>query len=291
MPPSAQPDEPKDGNDLTSHRGSCLYRERIAKEEKNQRREWEVPVPVPKADPYDFLWLSSSPADYWTARRQQSRQADAANQAKVNQAKALARGPSTSSAAPARSRMGGPPRRKLAEPGASRKMLEVALLPMTTSERMAWAAQRRLEFGPSAADRLADEIAAEMCHSRIERAQASFTLTSHPHPHPNQARQPEALGQQGEHRPVAAGRVAAASAEHRALDLGRGAQAHLSRSEDVRGAVARPGRLHPAAAGRAIKAVARAAAPDHERADPIGHVTPTPTANGSATKPGARTAH
>ena len=200
MPPAAQPDEPKDGNDLTSHRGSCLYRERIAKEEKNQRREWEVPVPVPKADPYDFLWLSSSPADYWTARRQQSRRADAANQAKVNQAKALARGPSTSSAAPARSRMGGPPRRKLAEPGASRKMLEVALLPMTTSERMAWAAQRRLEFGPSAADRLADEIAAEMCHSRIERAQApspsplTLTLTLTRRANPKHSDSKESIG-------------------------------------------------------------------------------------------------
>ena len=171
--PAANGDEPKDGNDLTSHRGSCLYRERIAKEERNLRREWERPVPVPQADPYDFLWLSSSPADYWTARRQQARQADADNQAKVNQAKALARGPSASSSAPARSKMGGPPRRELAAPGASRKMLEVALLPMTTSERMAARAAQRMQFGPSVADRLADEIAADMCHRRVEEKWAT----------------------------------------------------------------------------------------------------------------------
>ena len=49
-------------------------------------------------------------------------------------------------------------------------MLEVALLPMTTSERMAARAAQRMEFGPSVADRLADEIAAEMCHRRSKKS-------------------------------------------------------------------------------------------------------------------------
>ena len=160
------------GNDLTTHIGSCLYRERIAKEERNLRREWERPVPKPEVNPYDFLWLSSSPAEYWTGRLQQARQADAANQAKLNEAKkALAQSsPSTSSSAPARlSKVGGPPRRQLAPMKASRKMLEEALLPMTSSERMAARAAQRMVYGPSVADRLADEIAADMCHCGVEK--------------------------------------------------------------------------------------------------------------------------
>ena len=40
------------GNDLTTHIGSCLYRERIAKEERNLRREWERPVPEPEVNPH-----------------------------------------------------------------------------------------------------------------------------------------------------------------------------------------------------------------------------------------------
>mgnify|MGYP006190348305 FL=1 len=172
MPPSNAVQN--DGNDLSSHIGSCLYRERIRKELSNLRREWEVPVPVPKAEPYDFIWLSSSPADYWTARRQQAMQADAVNQSKLNKAKeALARSPSASSSEPARSKTGGLPRRKLAAPGASRKELEVALLPMTTSERMAARVAQRMEFGPSAADRLANEIAVEMCRSTVEEEWAT----------------------------------------------------------------------------------------------------------------------
>ena len=169
--PGAPTNEPS-GNDLTTHIGSCLYRERIAKEERNLRREWERPVPKPEVNPYDFLWLSSSPAEYWTGRLQQARQADAANQAKLNEAKkALAQSsPSTSSSAPARlSKVGGPPRRQLAPMKASRKMLEEALLPMTSSERMAARAAQRMVYGPSVADRLADEIAADMCHCGVEK--------------------------------------------------------------------------------------------------------------------------
>ena len=150
---------PSDGNDLTSHRGSCLYRERIAKEERNFRRGWERPVPVPEIDFYDPLWLSSSPADYWTARRHQARQADAANQAKV-----LARGTSISSSAPARTRRGG------AHGGSERVAMKI---PITTAERMASAAQRRLDFGPSAADLLSSAIAQELCHIRVDKKWAT----------------------------------------------------------------------------------------------------------------------
>ena len=92
--------------------------------------------------------------------------------AELNEAKkVLAQSsPSTSSSAPARlSKVGGPPRRQLAPMKASRKMLEEALLPMTSSERMAARAAQRMVYGPSVADRLADEIAADMCHCGVEK--------------------------------------------------------------------------------------------------------------------------
>jgi len=40
---------------------------------------------------------------------------------------------------------------------------------MTSSERMAARATQRMVYGPSVADRLADEIAADMCHCGVEK--------------------------------------------------------------------------------------------------------------------------
>ena len=42
-------------------------------------------------------------------------------------------------------------------------------MPMTSSERMAARAAQRMVYGPSVADRLADEIAADMCHCGVEK--------------------------------------------------------------------------------------------------------------------------
>ena len=55
---------------------------------------------------------------------------------------------------------------------------------------------------------------------------------------------------------MAAGRVAAGAAEHRALDAARSACARREGPALLRRAAARLGRLHLAAPGRAIKALA-----------------------------------
>ena len=60
---------------------------------------------------------------------------------------------------------------------------------------------------------------------------------------------------------MAAGRVATGAAEHRALDVERSACARQEGLALLRRAVTRIGRLHTAAPGRAIKALALCAAP------------------------------
>lgn len=64
-------------HDLVGHRGSCLYREKISKEEKMLRRAY-MTKPDPPSDEvterFDKVFLAPSPAAYWTARKKLVRQ-------------------------------------------------------------------------------------------------------------------------------------------------------------------------------------------------------------------------
>lgn len=64
-------------HDLVGHRGSCLHREKIGKEEKMLRRAYMTKPDPPSAEVaerFEKVFLAPSPAAYWTARKKLVRQ-------------------------------------------------------------------------------------------------------------------------------------------------------------------------------------------------------------------------
>ena len=126
--------------DLVSHRGSCFHRQKIKKEELNLRRGYMGSEPRLEIDTFSDVWLSNSPAEFWTRRAKQAREAAGSTSALVLNSPVRHRGP-------------------VLPPHPTSVLLSPQeRMPITTSERAAWAAKRRLEVGPSAADRASMEM-------------------------------------------------------------------------------------------------------------------------------------